>query len=1066
MGQKYLHGSILETENESDEDARGDGSINRIRPKGLRIVTDVDTLEKMKRNLRHKRKEQVPLSPMAAAGKKMLKGVKFAGQVAEQRLGEAGQSVATTVMKSAQEAAMHTKEFIHRQKQHHELVKRREKGMVFIQDALIRIECKTTTAEDISEINRQCYFVIYPSSVGQAHSNPAYLHEIGSDYLINPTKPVKVHARMYQEVVRTMPFDTFGPDVFKTLDVMMHLSDLSRYEHLEIILYMHHKKGTPLPSDEIPTPTSLAQLGGEFTMKNDGQKNFIAAFKGTCSLDSGNAFGPAGGRRTVLLEPVELELVGTSIVKQMMACRGIELTCTLMPIAFPSSAYLSQFKHPKTPFAQFPCSLVDGTKIEAGLARWDVFNGSAVSMNYFNLNGSPVDGSLIVSARSKIAATNLFEFDNEGNYIQSIDSEGMHAEEMGTTLLILSGNRHIACCGNKGNILFLRERPRQTMQEKPKITAWDKPLMMPTHYSAIHSGCCVCHAGVDIFFTADRAGNIAVSFLHDLAVVGSCYNTALSSVELVAMQCSGHILYIHLVDGTIIGIDISAILEGSVGSASELKHYIIFESEIFHWNAGIHSSAIMHSAAYYDIPDIDKAVRAKEKTKKLRKASQPEDTSQKEVADVLSGHILLVGGGDKDPRVLLLRYHCNTKQLIRFGMLNGHTYAVTQIRVDAAERFIFTASQNERVILMWDALTYRCERKFADVNINSMVLGYNCMYVSSFKAPFLRVWHVPRGNEEPKKKKSSTKKEGKEEEQLVLFHDDKEANAQAAEWRRSDLRYEDRYLQKVYEAYVACTRNLRYCHSLLKPTDFQITQGIGETPYFEDGVVELVSKWRRSYDLCVDYPIKKQIDEEIKASTVTRPPTPANESPLLPKIVDKKQKLDEQSEGNIKQDIALGAIKEAKKHNVTKYVNKYDSDDDDNSYFAPRRMKHHFSSDDDSDTEEEEEDELNQIRITPQKLAREAWRKGKIRHPEPHQHSPESISTNDSTRDFRGQGFPIPMTTKNGSKIKRATPEELEESAKEQVRIAKEVAARKAKFQIRGVYNLIDSDSSSDYDED
>ena len=83
----------------------------------------------------------------------------------------------------------------------------------------------------------------------------------------------------------------------------------------------------------------MSQLGGNFTMKNDGQKDFIAAFKGCCTINGGNAFGPAGGRRTVLLEPVELELVGTSIAKKMLECRGIELICTLMPVAFPRSAY-------------------------------------------------------------------------------------------------------------------------------------------------------------------------------------------------------------------------------------------------------------------------------------------------------------------------------------------------------------------------------------------------------------------------------------------------------------------------------------------------------------------------------------------------------------------------------------------------------------------------------------------------------------------------------------------------------------------------------------------------------
>lgn len=314
-------------------------------------------------------------------------------------------------------------------------------------------------------------------------------------------------------------------------------------------------------------------------------------------------------------------------------------------------------------------------------------------------------------------------------------------------------------------------------------------------------------------------------------------------------------------------------------------------------------------------------------------------------------------------------------------------------------------------------------------------------------------------------KKKNSKKDGNEGEYLVLVHTQKEADLQAAKWRRSDLRYEDRYLQKIYEAYIECTRNLRYCHSLLKPTDFQVTQGIGKTPYFEDGVVELVSRWRRSYDLCVDYPVRKPIDEEVKACIVTRPPTPVNANSLLPKILDRKQEHQEKGNGDIKQDTALDAIVEKKEIISNKNVHKSSSDDDENSYVAPRRTRHHFSSDDDSDTEEEEEDELNQMHITPQKLAREAWRKGKIRHPEPHQLSPESTSPINLTKEFRGQGFAIPRIGKDGSKIKRVSMKELEESAQEQVRIAKQVAARQAKFKIRGVRNLVDTDSSSGEDQ-
>ena len=97
-------------------------------------------------------------------------------------------------------------------------------------------------------------------------------------------------------------------------------------------------------------------------------------------------------------------------------------------------------------------------------------------------------------------------------------------------------------------------------------------------------------------------------------------------------------------------------------------------------------------------------------------------------------------------------------------------------------------------------------------------------------------------------------------------------------------------MQKVYEAYIECTRNLRYCYSLFKPTDFQVSHGIGKAPYFEDGVVELVAKWKRSYDLYTDYPVKMPVDDEVTASISTRPPTPAHKSSMFPQIVEKTQK--------------------------------------------------------------------------------------------------------------------------------------------------------------------------------
>ena len=123
--------------------------------------------------------------------------------------------------------------------------------------------------------------------------------------------------------------------------------------------------------------------------------------------------------------------------------------------------------------------------------------------------------------------------------------EGSAAQDMGSVLLLICGHKHVACCGNKGNIMYLRETHREVKTEP----TWDRPIVVPTHYSAIYSGCVATHAGLDIFFTADKAGNIAVSFLHDLAVVSSSYNSPLSTQSLVSMHIAVNRLYLFLSDG-------------------------------------------------------------------------------------------------------------------------------------------------------------------------------------------------------------------------------------------------------------------------------------------------------------------------------------------------------------------------------------------------------------------------------------------------------------------------------------------------------------------------------------
>ena len=123
----------------------------------------------------------------------------------------------------------------------------------------------------------------------------------------------------------------------------------------------------------------------------------------------------------------------------------------------------------------------------------------------------------------------------------------------------------------------------------------------------------------------------------------------------------------------------------------------------------------------------------------------------------LEGHVILVAGGDKDPRIKVL-LPLNTRKAkekdqvddpdIGFGfreiyVLPGHARATTQMVTDAAGRFIITASQGSRQMCFWNALTENCEITHNNVNAAFIGLSNNALFMCSFKAPFLTIWKPP-----------------------------------------------------------------------------------------------------------------------------------------------------------------------------------------------------------------------------------------------------------------------------------------------------------------------------------
>jgi len=266
-----------------------------------------------------------------------------------------------------------------------------------------------------------------------------------------------------------------------------------------------------------------------------------------------------------------------------------------------------------------------------------------------------------------------------------------------------------------------------------------------------------------------------------------------------------------------------------------------------------------------------------------------------------------------------------------------------------------------------------------------------------------------------------------------------------AERNPYNLHYEDAYLRRIYRAYVECCRNLRYCHSLIKNTDYKATEGLGEPQYFEDGIVEMVSRWKADYNLHSDYPTHPSPQTVEARVLITRPPTPmsaalkstkSQDSDKRGSTGDKTRKAIVISGNSVEeQKKGLDAIREKSKKDHIGW-----SDEELNDFLPPRRAKHHFSDSDSESEEEEMEEDGNEV-------------------------YEEHGSSSPSNKSHAGQGLEIPRQRSGQDLIKR----DLEKEAAIAIEAAREVDERTEKFRLRFVRNFIDSsdsDSSEDQEEE
>jgi hypothetical protein len=187
--------------------------------------------------------------------------------------------------------------------------------------------------------------------------------------------------------------------------------------------------------------------------------------------------------------------------------------------------------------------------------------------------------------------------------------------------------------------------------------------------------------------------------------------------------------------------------------------------------------------------------------------------------------------------------------------LNGHKHAVTHILVDAAGRYIFSGSVSDNTILIWDGLSFTCEKQIENVNVSSMVLSHNALVVGSFKAPFLRVWKVkyavPQSKQVNKSSSVSTNFTSKNIKHALMFSI---ASSDALLLPDNDTANE--FVAKISpdfmispEEQIVAVRSSRWAFSVLKGGAYVALKAVIEPKYVEEEEARaIVSRWFVQYD--------------------------------------------------------------------------------------------------------------------------------------------------------------------------------------------------------------------------
>ena len=630
------------------------------------------------------------------------------------------------------------------------------------------------------------------------------------------------------EAVRTCDLAPLSRESFEKLNFNIHLADYLCYTRVHIVVYIQTgEEGgmdeSAVRPDALPRDTSVPTIRELVIDKEDRPAYFLPAFHGTVTLNQGKAFPPSGGRLNLNLTPIPNQAIYLSRAqaKRIALMKGIRIAATLFPVAVPTASFLYSLMCKQTPPPTYPSEIFDVLAFEKYELDLKEFYGAALCMVRFKNRN-------LVSARHRGVPHGVLEFDGDGEVvgkaIEHQDSIGTITSMIaGFEHLLCCGSTGVLAVYMQ-NTKEIEEEFSIAPSSYSQASRNDDERLLTcvrtltdVHKVPVTSCASVHRAGMDIFFTLDKSDNIGVIVMEKGVCLRSFLNECFVTYHITSFVVSLDRLYLGLTSGIVVTINLSEIMNGNVNAAGNLNDHILGRDAIFSREAGISTMSIMsqhdflgcynedtHDSELVDVPksgggirkhsengqdsesdsDEDGCVRSKNKNgsrlQKLKRAKLHGESGGNMVVPgeipvnpkcvklpnpALEGHVILVAGGDKDPRikVLLPLYNRKRKEKDRvddpdigFGFrevyaLRGHDRATTQMVVDAAGRFIVSVSQGSRQMRVWNALSENCEITHDNVNAAHIGLSNNALFFCSFKAPFLTIWK-PKPQEGPKKR--------------------------------------------------------------------------------------------------------------------------------------------------------------------------------------------------------------------------------------------------------------------------------------------------------------------------